>query len=96
MDKSTLARWRGLDAAMVLCAIAQHAKQDPTFAPVTSRATSRWHARVRGRDFELLLTGPKFWDTRGGRGGGGGIDLAMHLTGVDFRHAVDMLTEIGL
>ena len=43
------------------------------------------------RNFELLLTGPKFYDTRQKRGGGGAIDLVMHLYQIDFKKAVDRL-----
>jgi hypothetical protein len=96
VDKSTLARWHGLDATGVLCALAEHAKQDCTYVPAASRASSRWHASVHGRDYELLLTGPKFWDTRAKRGGGGAVDLTMHLCGLDFRHAAIRLAELGL
>ena len=96
VDKLALARWRELDAVTVLGALAQHAKQDNSYAPVANNATSRWHATVDGYDFELLLTGAKFWDTRAGCGGGGGVDLAMHLRGIDFRHATAWLSESGL
>jgi hypothetical protein len=34
-----------------------------------------------GAAWELLVTGPKWFDTRAGKGGGGGIDLVMHLLG---------------
>ena len=96
VDKSALERWRELDAATLLCALAEHAKQDISYVPVTNRATSRWHVSVQGRDFELLLTGTKYWDTRARCGGGGGVDLTMHLSGLDFRHATARLTELGL
>ena len=96
VDKLALARWRELDAVKVLSALAEHAKQDNSYAPVASNATSRWHATVDGRDFELLLTGPKFWDTRARSGGGGGVDFAMHLRDLDFRRATAWLSESGL
>jgi len=37
---------------------------------------------------ELLATGPKWFDTRAKVGGGGAIDLAMHLLRLDFVLAV--------
>lgn len=64
VDKFLLGRWRRLPAIVVLRAVAEHAKEDMTFAPVKSKTTTRWHAVVAGRDFELLLTGVKFWDSR--------------------------------
>lgn len=91
MDKSSLARWRALDAARCLVALADHAKEDRSFKPRTSSETTRWHASVAGRDFEILCTGPKFWDTRSNQGGGGAIDLVMHLYDLDFKPAVALL-----
>jgi hypothetical protein len=58
--------------------------------------TTRWHATVGGHDFEILCTGPKFWDGRAVRGGGGAIDLAMHLFGVDFKDAVGRLKKLEI
>ena len=71
IDGAVLARWRSLDAATAVAAIADHAKRDRTFKPVKDVTTSRWHVTVDGNEFELLLTGPKFWDTRTRTGGGG-------------------------
>lgn len=96
VDQSSLARWRSLEATHVLQTLAEYAKPDVTFRPVQDSKTSRWHACMDGCEFELLLTGPKFWDTRAKRGGGGAIDLAMHLARVDFRRAVELLQEVGL
>jgi hypothetical protein len=86
-----LGRWRTIDATIVLAALADHAKRDPTFEPIKNRSTTRWHASVEGRDFELLLTGSKFFDTRADKGGGGAIDLAMHLFRADFKAATNVL-----
>jgi hypothetical protein len=96
VDKSSLSRWRSLDAHIVLEALADYAKKDATYRPVTSAQSSRWHANLNGRDFELLLTGPKFWDTRQAVGGGGAVDLAIHLTGKNFRAAIRLLKSHAL
>lgn len=96
IDGAVLARWRGLDATTAVVAIADHAKKDRTFKPVKDAMTSRWHVTVDGHEFELLLTGPKFWDTRAHTGGGGAIDLAMHLGGIDFKSAASRLQELQL
>ena len=39
----------------------------------------------------ISITGMKFLNWNQGRGGGGAIDLAMHLNGLDFKAAVDWL-----
>jgi hypothetical protein len=46
----------------------------------------KWHTEQG----PLSLSGPKFMNWRG-QGGGGAIDLVMHLAGVDFREAVAWL-----
>lgn len=96
MDNSSLGRWRELDAVTALMALADHAKADRTYTPVKSPKTSRWHVSCGGHDFELLLTGPKFWDTRSETGGGGAIDLAMHLHCCSFKEAAERLKRSGL
>lgn len=91
VDNSALERWRTLDALFVLEKLGCYAKADRTFEPVRAHDTQRYHVSAEGRDFELLLRGPKFYDTRGERGGGGAVDLVMYLHRVDFRRAVALL-----
>lgn len=96
VEESDLGRWRTMAASMVLMAVADHAKRDPTFVPLKDKTTERWHATAAGREFELLLTGTKFFDTRAEKGGGGAVDLAMHLFRTDFRGATALLRGKGL
>ena len=49
----------------------------------------KWHTEQG----PLSLTGPKFINWHRGQGGGGAIDLLMHLAGVDFRTAVAWLQQ---
>lgn len=93
VDNLTLTRWRTLDSVVVLHAIADHLKQDADFRPRQSYDTTRWHASVAGHDYEILCTGPRFLDTRANRGGGGAVDLVMHVLGVDFKRAVKVLQD---
>lgn len=93
VDNLELERWRSMPAAQGLEILCEHAKPDPTFSPLTSHSTSRWHVSAGGRDFELLCTGTKFFDTRENKGGGGAIDLAMHLHSLDFKSAVQRLRQ---
>ena len=96
IGETSLARWRALDATSALQAIAQHAKKDISFAAVKDPSSSRWHATVDGVEYELILTGPRFWDCRASVGGGGAIDLVMYLAHVDFRAAARKLRAAGL
>ncbi|MDE1953809.1 MAG: hypothetical protein KGJ65_03205 [Betaproteobacteria bacterium] len=91
---SELAEWRGMSAETALIALADYTKRDATFVPLKDKTTSRWYAGAGGRDFELLITGPKFFDTRVRVGGGGAIDMAMHLLRIDFRGAVEHLRRL--
>jgi len=93
---SKLDHWRTLDPAYVLIRLSEHAKSDVTFVPRKDPATSRWHASVGGQDFELLLTGPKFWDCRANIGGGGAVDLVMHLKGIGFKAATTFLDRLDI
>lgn len=96
MDKSTLARWRALPASAVLQAICDHAKVDPTYRPTKDQTSQRWHVSVATHDYELIVTGPRFWDTRAGHGGGGAIDLVCHLLGCTVVEALRRLAATGM
>lgn len=85
---------RQLDCDLVLAALSEYLKEDASFVPRKDEASRRWFLTVDGRDFELLITGSKFYDTRCGKGGGGAIDLVMHLFRVDFKGAIHKLRLI--
>jgi hypothetical protein len=90
---ATLARLRDLPSEAVLARLAMQIKPDPTFIPVKDAGSRRWHALTTQGDFEILTTGPKWYDTRARKGGGGAIDLAIHVLGLSFVEAVKHLTD---
>ena len=90
-----LARWRALDALQALHILADYVKEDATFRPTRSSSTRRVHATAAGADWELLVDGPKFYDTRASAGGGGAIDVVMHLWRVPFKKAATRLRMAG-
>ena len=93
---ATLTRLREMPASDALAVLAINVKADPTYRPIQADRSRRWHARTSSGEFEILTTGPKWYDTRAHRGGGGGIDLAMHVLGLSFVDAVRRLTgDIG-
>jgi hypothetical protein len=96
VDNLNLSRWRSLDARAALCALADHVREDRTYRPIGAAGTERLYVSAAGHDWELLVNGPKFFDTRAGHGGGGAVDLAMHLFGLPFKGAVSLLRERGL
>lgn len=93
VDNSDLERWRALDALAVLRAVAEHLKEDESFSPIGAPGTSRLHVSAAGHDWELLVQGPKFWDARARLGGGGAVDLVMHLNQIGFKQAVAFLRK---
>lgn len=90
---ATLTQFREMPASAALALVAEHIKLDPTYSPIKSDHSQRWHVSAAGRDFEILTTGVKWYDTRTKRGGGGAIDLAMHILGLSFVEAVKQLTS---
>lgn len=96
VDNLELSRWRSLAACELLPLLAEYVKQDPTYRPTTSVHSTRWHATARGREFEILCTGPKFFDTRTNTGGAGAVDMAMHLLRLSFLQAIRLLRERGV
>lgn len=95
VDNLELVRWREMDAICVLRLLADHISEDRSFRPRSNPLTIRWHLHAAGHDWEFLCTGPKFLDVRLDRGGGGAIDLVMHIYGVNFKAATKLLKERG-
>lgn len=96
VDNSALERWRGLDCLVVLRSLADYMKEDKTFLPRKRPFATRWHLHAAGSDYELVCTGPRYFDPVSRRGGGGAIDLVMYLFRVDFTQAVALLRDAGL
>ena len=90
-----LVRWRALYALQALLIVADHVKEDATYKPTHSWSTRRVHVTAAGADWELLVDGPKFFDTRAKTGGGGAVDLVMHLWRVPFNKSVMQLRSAG-
>ncbi len=70
-----------------------HVQLDRDYRPRSCADTVRVIAEATNRPlvFELLITGPKWWDLRAGMGGGGAIDLVMHVESMPYRNAVRAL-----
>lgn len=95
IDAADLIRWQGLEAVQVLDLLADYVKIDKTFAPTKDHDTRRVHVNAVGAEWEFLVSGPKFYDTRTRTGGGGAVDLVMHLWGVPFKKAAAVLKNAG-
>lgn len=90
-DNQLLVQLRNMEIIEALGQLGLYWKQDRDFQPVKDKSTKRLHVTVGSRVIELLVTRQKWYDVRSDRGGGGAIDLAMHLLNVDFVHAVRVL-----
>ena len=95
VNNSELERYRRLDAMRVLRLLAEHIKVDRDFKPTKAKLTRRVYVSAAGMDWEMLVDGPRFFDLRAARGGGGAIDLVMYLWGLPFKSAVAKLKESG-
>ena len=89
---TTLVRLRETRSDTALALLAVHCKADRTYQPLKDPASCRWHVRTACGEFEILTTGVKWYDSRARTGGGGAIDLAMHILQVSFVDAVTILT----
>lgn len=92
-DSSTLSQLRAMPSEVALALLAIDLKMDASFVPLKDSTSRRWHARTEQGEFEILTTGTKWYDTRAKRGGGGAIDLAVHLCGLSFVKAVKSLIQ---
>ena len=88
-----LRQFREIASEQVLLALAIHVKADATYVPVKDRESRRWHVQTTHGESELITTQAKWYDTRAKTGGGGAIDLAMHIMGVRFVDAVKILVK---
>lgn len=79
VDNAKSERLRCLPALNCLQALVAHWKVDRTYVPRLATGTQRIHVSAAGRDWELLVEGERFYDTRAQAGGGGAIDLVIHL-----------------
>ena len=91
-DRVTLAALREMASEEALMRLSICCRPDRPFRPMKQVITRRWHVLTTSGEFEILTTGPKWYDTRARTGGGGAIDLAMHVRQASFVEAVKLLT----
>jgi hypothetical protein len=93
-DDADLDRLRDVSIPDALTRLGLYWKADPDFQPTKNSNTQRLYVSVGSRVVELLVTDIKWYDARADEGGGGGIDLAMHLLRLDFVQAVKALMTV--
>lgn len=85
---------REVPLLQALAALGAHCKEDRSYAPTHNKTARRFHVSVSGQDFELLIRDKKWFDIRADTGGGGTIDLTMHLFSESFTRAVQRLNRV--
>lgn len=96
---SAICSARRVPLLKVLLYVSDYLKEDPDYSPRDPSTDSRrFQVNCQKRDFRLILTGEKWLDELmnsgvEGRGRGGGIDLVMHLTGMNFVQAVKICLD---
>lgn len=85
---------RLLDLRRVLEALGYYVAVDRTFEPRLDMASERWLVSDEVGTTELVVTGVKWFDAREGKGGGGAIDVVMHLRKVAFNRALVLVRGV--
>jgi hypothetical protein len=92
-NRATVARLRATHGEDALALLTIYLKADPTYKPIKDMTSRRWHLCTACGEFEILTSGAKWYDTRAKKGGGGAIDLTMHVEELSFVDAVKLLQE---
>jgi len=88
---NSIERLRALPPWKVFEKLGLYAKPDNSYKPKDGQA-QRFHISLEsGEVLELIVKGHKWFDTRSAKGGGGAIDLVMHLYDEAFPQAVRRL-----
>lgn len=87
---------RDLPLMSVLTHLGMSIKADLHFKPTLNADTKRLHIADDRSNYvyELVLTGQRWFDLRQGKGGGGAIDLVIHLKACTVRQAIDLLMPL--
>lgn len=93
-DDKLLTELRGWKVEETFKKLGLYYSVDRDFVPVGNHETKRFTVSVNNQVFEIVATGVKWFDTRWKKGGGGAIDLVMHLYGMDFVTAVKTLSNV--
>ena len=91
IDDAEIARLRAMSVDDTLTLLGLYAKLDRDYQPHKSAQSKRVNISVDSTVIELVVTGAKWYDARAQRGGGGAIDLTMHLYREPFVKAVQRL-----
>jgi len=97
-DDSMLVGLRSIPVLEVLVSLSAQGsllyRIDTEFRAIDNPATRRVFVSVpSGMSWEFVVTGVRWFDTRAQRGGGGAIDLWMHMSGQSFGSATRIMSR---
>lgn len=93
IDDAVLNELRSLSVLDTLNRLGVYWKLDTTYVSATPGIPSRrLNASCNGNEYEFIATNEKWFDTRANKGGGGAVDLTMHIFKDPFRQAIKRLT----
>jgi hypothetical protein len=89
---------RAVPFHVLLRSLGAYCKLDRDYRPANTGGSVRVHVNHDGRDFRFVFTGEKWVNEllppgQRGRGGAGCIDLAAHITGLDFVRSVKICLD---
>ncbi|RDJ98466.1 hypothetical protein DLM46_33475 [Paraburkholderia lacunae] len=89
---------RSVPFHVLLHFIGAYCKLDRDYKSAVSSDSVRVQVNHAGRDFRFVFTGERWVNelvppTKRGRGGAGAIDLAAHITGLDFVRSVKICID---
>ena len=88
-----LKRLREVPLLKALDALELHYQHDPDYKPRKSQESIRVIVSVKDLVYTLQITGMRWYDMHSKDGGGGAIDLTMHLMQCDFFQAAKLLQK---
>ena len=95
VPKEEEARLRNLPLCRVLDALGLYWTKDPTYAPRGNKASIRINLTIENSVREVIITGPKFYDTRDEEFSGGcAIDLVEKVKNCKYLPAIAVLRSI--
>lgn len=94
-DEELITRFRVMTVEQTARVLGLYCKQDKDYESSHYRNSKCFHISKDGEVFEIIVSQLKWYSTHRRFGGGGGIDLTIHLYGESFKAALTRLS-LGL
>ncbi|KPY55670.1 hypothetical protein [Pseudomonas amygdali] len=94
-DDELITRFRVMTVEQIARILGLYCKQDKEYESSHYRNAKCFHISKDGEVFEIIVSQLKWYSTHRRCGGGGGIDLTMHIFGESFKAALTRLA-LGL